>query len=128
MPTRVVPVRSHYRDTEHKRVHVRRHSREVDAGASRQYDLDEALGPEHDILGRNDPEGETCTSCGYQQPVYQRTVLGAPLCRECALAKAEGQLERRKERERQGKAIDKRLREWDRWQRGEQVEHKIRRS
>lgn len=119
MPRRRVIVSSHDRSRPRGpgRVHVDRYSRTHDIGA-RQYDLEEVLGPEHDILNRNDPDGETCSRCGYRRPVHQRDVAGRAVCRECYDLQHQQQLERRTENEKRDRAADARLREWDRWQQG----------
>jgi len=90
LPRRRVIVSSHDRSRPRGpgRVHVDRYSRTQDL-STRQYDLKEVLGPTCDIMGRNDPEGETCSQCGYQKPVYQRDISGEPICRECHDHRAE---------------------------------------
>lgn len=126
MPRRKVVVRSHDRGRPQGPgyIHVDRYSRTQDLGG-RQYDLEEVLGPECDVMGRNDLEGEICSQCGYQRPVYQRDISGAPICRECHDDRYQGQVQRRLEHEKRDRVIDRRLGEWDRWQRGDPA---IRRS
>ena len=94
MPSRTVPVRSHYRDTDHKRVHVREHSREI-PGAPLQFALEEVLGPEHD-----GSENERCSKCGRYRPVHQRDLTGAPVCYDCHAYQLQDHRERQLELER----------------------------
>lgn len=132
MPVKKVRVRDHDRRRPRscKTLHVNRYMREQTVSSRpayraedlgpipRQYDLEEALGPEVDVFDRSDPEGEICQVCGWQRPVYQRDVSGVPICQECHLDQVQSHVERRKERERREKETDQRLREWERWQRG----------
>jgi len=117
VPRRKVAVKSHERGRPRGSgyIHVDRYSRTQDLG-SRQYDLEEVLGPKCDVMGRNDPEGEACSQCGYQSPVYQRNISGEPIYRECHDSRYQGQVQRRLEHEKRDRAIDRRLGEWDRWQ------------
>lgn len=119
MPRKRIAVRSHERSRPRGpgHVHVDRYSRTQELGA-RQFDLEEVLGPEHDVLNRNDPEGEICVQCGYQRPVCQRDVTGQAICKECHDSQYQRQTERRLDHERLDRGADARLRGWDRWRDG----------
>ena len=119
MPLKTVRVRDHQRHRPRSSglTHVDKYTREQITG-SRQYDLEESLGPQHDILSKNDPEGEVCARCGWQRPVHQRDISGQPICRECHDSHYQGQIERRVEHQKRDRAIAQRLNEWERWQQG----------
>jgi len=98
MPLKTVRVRDHHRHRPRSLglTHVDKYTRKQITG-SRQYDLEESLGPQHDILSKNDPEGEVCARCGWQRPVHQRDISGQPICRECHDSHYQGQIKRRVE-------------------------------
>lgn len=108
MPSRTVPVRSHYRDTEHKRVHVDRHIRVIDSGAPLQFNLEEVLGPEYD-----ESENEVCSECGRYRPVHQRNLSGKAVCRSCHCEQVEDHKLRQVELEKAEQDRLKRERAWE---------------
>jgi ribosomal protein L37AE/L43A len=112
MPYSKVEVREHDRRRPNQATltHIESYAREQETGAAPRETFPTTI--EEVMIEEVQGEIEECSICHRKRPVYNRDISGRPQCQECHFRVAKRQMERRQQRKKDTKALEKRWASW----------------